>query len=94
MWYSFNYGPVHFVSLNTETDFPGAAEENTGDSGDKHLPAGHFGRDGEYLAWLAADLKAAAADKQARPWIVACGHRPFQEIAGNGVDALFKEYVA
>ena len=24
MWYSFNYGLVHFVSLNTETDFPTA----------------------------------------------------------------------
>lgn len=26
MWYSFNYGNVHFVSINTETDLPGAAE--------------------------------------------------------------------
>ena len=23
MWYSFNYGPVHFVSISTETDFAG-----------------------------------------------------------------------
>ena len=30
MWYSFNYGPVHFTSLNSETDFPGA-EEHEGD---------------------------------------------------------------
>jgi hypothetical protein len=47
MWYSFDRGPVHWVSLNSETDFPGAGEENAGDSGDKNLPAGHFGRDGE-----------------------------------------------
>eukprot|EP00438_Fugacium_kawagutii_P030447 Skav216232 [mRNA] locus=scaffold238:405571:438131:+ [translate_table: standard] len=45
MWYSWNVGPVHFVSLNTETDFPGAEESKTG----------------EYLRWLEADLKAARA---------------------------------
>lgn len=28
MWYSFNYGNVHFVSIDTETGFPGAVEEN------------------------------------------------------------------
>lgn len=78
MWYSFNYGPVHFVGLNTETDFPGAGEEHTGDSGNKNLPAGGFGRSGEYLDWLARDLAAAAspANRTARPWIIACGHRP------------------
>lgn len=26
-------GPVHFVSLNTETDFPGAEEAKTGAGG-------------------------------------------------------------
>ena len=54
---SWNYGPVHFVSINTETDWSGAEEKNTGDSHDKKLPAGHFGKDGEYLEWLEADLK-------------------------------------
>jgi hypothetical protein len=57
MWYSFNYGPAHFVSVNTETDFPGAGEEHTGDSGIKWLPAGGFGADGQYLAWVEADLQ-------------------------------------
>ncbi|OLQ05700.1 Acid phosphatase [Symbiodinium microadriaticum] len=42
MWYSFNVGPVHFVSINTETDFPGAEETDTG----------------EYLRWLEAAAKA------------------------------------
>ena len=46
MWYSFNFGAVHYVSLNTETDFPGAGEEHTGDSGFKNLPAGGFGYKG------------------------------------------------
>lgn len=60
MWYSWNYGNVHFVSLNSETDWDGAEEHDTGDSHDTWLPAGHFGEDGEYMAWLEADLKAAS----------------------------------
>jgi len=64
MWFSFNYGPVHFVSSNTETDFAGAGEENTGDSHIPWLPAGHFGADGEYLAWLEADLKVFWVDSR------------------------------
>lgn len=46
MWFSFDHGPVHFVGMNSETDFPGAEEQGTGDSHDKRLPAGFFGRDG------------------------------------------------
>merc|ERR1711985_56807 len=78
-----NYGQVHFVSINTETDFPGAGEEKTGDSNDPKLPAGSFGREGEYLAWLEEDLKAANEARQdgsGRAWIIAGGHRPYREI--------------
>jgi hypothetical protein len=74
MWYSFDYGYVHFVTLNTETDFPGAAEETHGDSG--LLPAGGFGREDEYINWLEADLAKANASRHIRPWIFAGGHRP------------------
>ena len=79
---SFNVGPVHFISLNSETDFPGAGEEHTGDS--HLLPAGHFAPDGVYLKWLEADLKAAQAERDVRPWILAGGHRPFPEIQVGG----------
>lgn len=47
MWYSFNLGPVHFVVVDTETDFPGA-------SGD-HFTWARVGRSegfGDQLAWL------------------------------------------
>lgn len=95
MWYSFDAGPVHFVTVNTETDWRGANEEFYGDSKLHALPAGAFGADGEYMAWLEADLRAAdAARRRAggrRPWIVAGGHRPFGEInASHG--ALFARY--
>eukprot|EP00299_Pterocystis_sp_00344_P016284 c8169_g1_i1.p2 GENE.c8169_g1_i1~~c8169_g1_i1.p2 ORF type:complete len:268 (-),score=59.97 c8169_g1_i1:39-842(-) len=95
MWYSYDYGPVHFVSLNTETDYPGAPEENKGDSG--LLAAGHFAPDGEYLRWLEADLKAASEARGNRTagyrnWIVAGGHRPYGDIKGNGVEEMFQKY--
>jgi len=76
MWYSFDYGPVHFVAANTETDFEGATEEHWGDGGILiGLRAGGFAPDGEYLRWLEADLAAANANRAERPWIVAFGHR-------------------
>ena len=78
--------------MNTETDFPGAGEEKTGDSGDKRLPAGSFGQEGEYLAWLEKDLAAANASRTAeRPWIIAGGHRPFHEIQATA-GPLFDKY--
>lgn len=64
MFYSFNYGPVHFVSFSTETSYPNAPWD-VSDWGDQ-------------MRWLAADLKAAntpAARKQ-RPWVIVAGHRP------------------
>jgi len=98
MWYSWNWGPVHFVSVNTETDWPGAEEFDTGDSHDKKMPAGHFGAPGEYLRWLEADLKAAANVKAGAlkggsgpRWIVAGGHRPWGSIKGAHTD-LFAKY--
>lgn len=98
MWYSYNYGLVHFVSINTETDFPGAAEATHGDSG--LLPAGGFGRPGEYLEWLEQDLKDAVVAREAgtRPWIIAGGHRPVYDASKVGsemqtaVEDLFEKY--
>merc|ERR1719162_1530137 len=52
MWYSFDYGPVHFVVANTETDFPSAPEGEHGGAGSIIGGAsGHFAPDGEYLRW-------------------------------------------
>ena len=95
MWYSWNYGDAHFVSLNTETDFPGAGESKTGDSHIPWLKAGGFGRKGEYLDWLERDLAAADAarksgDPSGRRWIIAGGHRPFGDIQECCADLLEK----
>lgn len=47
MWYSFNMGPVHFVVVDTETDFPGARDGVFAWSRD-----GGNGGFGDQLAWL------------------------------------------
>ena len=49
--YSFDYGRMHFVSIDTSTDFPGAPEGKTGDGNFPQLPAGGFAPDGAYMAW-------------------------------------------
>lgn len=102
MWYSYNYGPAHFISVNTESDWHGAEEENEGDSHIIHtkilnhtfLPAGHFAPEGEYIRWLEADLKAASEARAAGTgprWIIAGGHRPYGA-AGSGHTDLFEKY--
>eukprot|EP01116_Phalansterium_solitarium_P023525 TRINITY_DN8280_c0_g1_i2.p1 TRINITY_DN8280_c0_g1~~TRINITY_DN8280_c0_g1_i2.p1 ORF type:complete len:430 (+),score=114.27 TRINITY_DN8280_c0_g1_i2:166-1455(+) len=89
MWYSFDYGGVHFVSISTETDYAGS--EFTTDFGDQ----------GD---WLKRDLAAAHANRANVPWIVAVGHRPlyssdvspyvklFMPALKHFVEDLFHEY--
>ena len=74
MWSSFNYGPVHFVMTNTETDYSGAPLEPYGEVG--FIPTGRFGQPGEYEKWLEADLSTAENERDIRPWIIVVGHRP------------------
>jgi hypothetical protein len=51
MWYSFNYSSVHFVSVDTETDFLFSPEGRG-----TLWNAGPFG---DQLGWLENDLKQA-----------------------------------
>jgi hypothetical protein len=87
MWYSWDWGPVHFTSINTETDFDGAEETSTGDSHFKFLPAGGFAPNGTYMAWVEADLAKAYNDPDVK-WIVVGGHRPFESLPTAMVDQL------
>jgi hypothetical protein len=85
MHYSFNYGNVHFISIDTETGYPGAAEET------KYVyPCGGFGA-GSYpnqLAWLEADLQKANKERSLRPWIFVQGHHPMYQ--GSSVNTEFQ----
>jgi len=101
MWYSFDYASVHFVVVNTETDFTGAPENEYGGSGNvKTLPSGHFAPDGAYLKWLEEDLRKADANRAERPWVIAMGHRTWWTDDGQPKDkavrdahaALFQKY--
>jgi len=91
MWYSYDVGNVHYVSIDCETDFPGAEEFSTGDSHDKRFPAGSFGRPGEYLQWLENDLRTAQQRSDIQ-WIVALGHRPMVDRIADAHVALFNRY--
>jgi hypothetical protein len=72
MWYSFDYGMVHVVMIDTETDFPGAPSgPNT------TLNGGNFQGLTQQLSWFATDLDAANTNRAQVPWILVSGHRPF-----------------
>jgi hypothetical protein len=74
MWYSFDYGPIHFVMTNTETDYEGAPLEPYGEVG--FIPTGSFGEPGEYERWLRSDILKAHEERHIRPYIIVVGHRP------------------
>eukprot|EP00472_Partenskyella_glossopodia_P009809 CAMPEP_0197528848 /NCGR_PEP_ID=MMETSP1318-20131121/26538_1 /TAXON_ID=552666 /ORGANISM="Partenskyella glossopodia, Strain RCC365" /LENGTH=444 /DNA_ID=CAMNT_0043084111 /DNA_START=241 /DNA_END=1575 /DNA_ORIENTATION=- len=75
MWYSFDFGGVHFVSINTETDFPNAGEAFLGGWGDQ-------------MTWLRNDLQQFR-QKSKDGWLVVLGHKPIYSAApgyaSNGV---------
>ncbi|KAK0560089.1 hypothetical protein OC861_006416 [Tilletia horrida] len=75
-WYSFDYGMVHFVMYDTETDLGVGRlgpEELGGGSGANDGPFGKYMN--QQLDWLQADL--AAVNRTTQPWIIAMGHRPW-----------------
>ena len=76
-WYSFEYGMVHVVMFNTETDFA-----NAPDGPGTILNGGPFGAANQQLEFLEADL--ASVDRTVTPWIVVGGHRPWYSTGGLG----------
>ncbi|GMF36896.1 unnamed protein product [Phytophthora lilii] len=88
MWYSFENGPLHFTSVSSETDYKGEPSNQYADPPRN----GHFG---DQLAWVEADLKKAAANRDNVPWIIVGMHRPLYDVAGcpNGVPADQNAYI-
>ena len=74
MWFSFDYGLVHFISVDTEVDYPGSPE-----GPGTHMNGGPFG---DQLGWLEADLQMAVANRAQVPWILVAGHRPYYSSGG------------
>ncbi|KAJ5227402.1 uncharacterized protein N7469_007408 [Penicillium citrinum] len=82
-WYSFEYGLVHVTMIDTETDFPDAPD---GTDGSAKLDSGPFGKAGQQLKFLEADL--ASVDRTVTPWVVVAGHRPWYSTGfGNTCDS-------
>lgn len=89
MWYSFDYGMVHYVVVSMETDFPNNPDASFGN--------GPFGYSGEQTDWLAADLKSI--DRCLTPWVIVVGHRPWYSSSSSpctacqtAFESLFVEY--
>lgn len=72
MWYSFEYGPIHFTSISSETDYANAPSN-------EFMSGYHNGNFGNQLAWLEADLKKAVANRDKVPWIIVGMHRPIYD---------------
>jgi hypothetical protein len=83
MWYSFDLGGVHFVSINTESDFPKAAESFLDGWGDQ-------------LSWLKQDLERFSLRRRRAKelgdgeegggggqWLVMLGHKPIYSAASG-----------
>jgi len=68
LWYSYDYGLVHFVQIDTESDYP-----NSPMGAGTYYNAGPFGNQ---LAWLENDLTIAVSRRSITPWIIVSGHRP------------------
>ncbi|KAF4029365.1 Iron/zinc purple acid phosphatase-like protein C [Phytophthora infestans] len=62
MWHSFDHGSIHFTSISSETDYPGAPTN-------RMTPWVHNGNFGDQLSWIEADLKKANANRASVPWI-------------------------
>ncbi|KAH7489032.1 hypothetical protein PRIC2_010079 [Phytophthora ramorum] len=81
MWYSFEFGSVHFTTISSETDFPNAPSN-------AYYTKRTYGNFGNQLAWLEADLKAAHANRANVPWIVVAMHRPLYTLRSCDADGV------
>ncbi|KAH7489114.1 hypothetical protein PRIC1_010634 [Phytophthora ramorum] len=79
MWHSFDHGPIHFTSLSSETDYPGAPTNQM----TLWVKNGGFG---DQLSWIEADLKKADANRANVPWIFVGMHRPLYSVLNSEND--------
>ncbi|EGZ11429.1 hypothetical protein PHYSODRAFT_338139 [Phytophthora sojae] len=79
MWHSFDHGPIHFTSISSESDYPGAPTNRM----TLWVKNGNFG---DQLGWLEADLKKAHANRANVPWIFVGMHRPMYSVLNSEND--------
>ena len=66
MWHSFSHGNIHFININSETNYPDAPK-------DEHFWTHNGNFSGDQLQWLEDELKEANKNRDVRPWIVVAG---------------------
>jgi len=79
IFYSYNVGLVHFVSIQTEDNainpYERSLDESDSLTKEEELRFNqHFGKDSAQYQWLLKDLESV--DKSKTPWIVLFTHRP------------------
>lgn len=80
LYYSFDLGPAHIVSYNTEVFFwPDLFSQ-------QHMR--------QQYEWLEADLAAANGNRQETPWIIVMGHRPFYCVVAGAAHRCDLEHEA
>lgn len=72
MFYSYNYQNIHFISISTETDYPGAPDQEYKHTDIINPEGGPFGNQ---TMWLQTDLENARNNEDI-DWIIVVGHRP------------------
>lgn len=75
LYYSFDWGRVHFVGLDSTDEGDDAEEDDGGDLDDYDRDGGDRRLGRRQLQWLEADLAEASADP-GTDWIVAFFHHP------------------
>ncbi|KAL8292964.1 hypothetical protein RQP46_000658 [Phenoliferia psychrophenolica] len=96
-FYSYDYGMVHYVMFDTETDLGNGlvAPDEPGGSSDFTTTYAQGSYTNQQVDWLRADL--AAVDRTLTPWVIAAGHRPWYspegcDVCQDAFESLFLEY--
>eukprot|EP00754_Rhynchopus_humris_P014686 Rhum_TRINITY_DN14406_c0_g1::Rhum_TRINITY_DN14406_c0_g1_i1::g.87309::m.87309 len=80
MYFSWNFGLVHYVSFSTELF---------------HLPVSIYSdkvTKDTFIKWFEEDLQKANLNREKYPWIVVHGHRPlYSSAAGSGSDETVRK---
>lgn len=75
-WYSYDVGMTHYITFDTETDYPKGligASQKGGAEGFGEAAVGPY-TNAQY-DFIKNDL--ASVDRTKTPWVIAMGHRPW-----------------
>jgi len=86
LYHSFTVGLTHWIAYSTEVYFQYEALHGHGGVHRNFGPYPNIAKD--QLAFVEADLKAAVANRDKVPWIIAYGHRPMYCSDSDDTDCM------